>query len=475
MRNIFTLLLFLFGYAGISQVTFEKSYGGPESDEGMSVVAIPDGYVICGTTASFSAGPAEIYILRTNLSGDTLWTRTYGGEGLYAASSIISTGSGDLIVCGTWYDIAMNQSDIFLMKLTLSGDTLWTRREFSPLESNGNSVVETSDGYIICGYTTLPNVTTRMLLVKTDTAGYPVWVKNYGEPFGTSGTQAIALEGGDIIACGGIDNEIPIWNRNIYVIRTNSEGDTLWTRQYGGSDYEYAWDISPGAGSGFIITGYTQGQLTPDGNILAIHIAGDGSQDWQHQYGQSGLDMGYSGVATDDGGYVFCGQSAAEGSELQTAFLIRTDGTGDTLWTANFGTFPKNYARDVHQAADGGFVLCGGTSSPDFSYYDAYLVKTDDHGQVTTGIKSPLKENAVRITPNPSSGSFVVDLPKITQCVMVTDETGKLIVQYTDKGLMTLEKLQVGLTDVRPGLYIIIIQTTTEVRSQKVLISSPGR
>jgi hypothetical protein len=472
MRNLFTLLLFLIVYTGFAQVTFEKSFGGPESDEGMSVIAIPGGYVICGTSASFSSGPAEIYIIRTNLYGDTIWTRTFGGDGLYAASSIISNESGDLVVCGTLYDIAMNQSDIFLVKLNLAGDTLWTRREFSPLESYGNSIAETGDGYILCGYSTLLNGTMRMLLVKADTAGYPVWVKNYGDPFETSGSSVMAVDGGDIIACGGIDNEIPMWNRNIFAVRTNSSGDTLWTRQYGGADYDYAWDISPDAGDGCIITGYTQGQITPDGNILAVHIAADGSQDWQHQYGRSGLDMGYSGEATGDGGYVFCGQSAEEGSELQTAILVRTDGSGDTLWTADFGTYPKNYARDVHQAADGGFFLCGGTSSPDFSYYDVYLVKTDDQGQVTTGIKGPSWKNQVRITPNPSSGAFVVDLPMMTQRVMVTDETGKVIKEYAEERLKKLEKLPINLTEARPGLYFIIIHTTTDIFSHKVIVSS---
>ena len=72
--------------------------------KGCRWLPFPTGIWSAGNSASFGSGSSQIYLIRTNIEGDTLWTRTYGGDGLYAANSLISTGSGDFVVCGTYYD-----------------------------------------------------------------------------------------------------------------------------------------------------------------------------------------------------------------------------------------------------------------------------------------------------------------------------------------------------------------------------------
>src|SRR6266478_2537796 len=82
-----------------AQVTFEKTYGGPGSDIGLSVQQTSDGgYVIVGQTQSYGAGSWDVYVVKTNSSGDTLWTKTYGGTNNDVGYSIRQTTDGGYII-----------------------------------------------------------------------------------------------------------------------------------------------------------------------------------------------------------------------------------------------------------------------------------------------------------------------------------------------------------------------------------------
>ena len=185
--------------------------------------------------------------------------------------------------------------------------------------------------------------------------------------------------------------------------------------------------------------------------------------------------MGYAATIVEGGGYIFCGQSAVEGSELQTAILIRTDASGDTLWTRNYGTYPKNFGHDVVQAEDGGFAFCGGTSSPDFSYYDAWLVKTNDEGQVISFIPGQDEASELSVFPNPSAGIFSIRIPLATQKVTVTDALGKILVIFVATELKNKEQLRLNLGNESPGIYFVTVQTSARTISLPVILVPAGK
>jgi hypothetical protein len=83
-------------------ITFERTYGGPDADFGYSAQQTADGgYVVAGYTWSFGAGGEDVYLIKTDANGDTLWTRTYGGTGADNGYSVQQTTDGGYIIAGS--------------------------------------------------------------------------------------------------------------------------------------------------------------------------------------------------------------------------------------------------------------------------------------------------------------------------------------------------------------------------------------
>ena len=132
-----------------------KTFGGFDADDGLYIQQTTDaGYIIVGCTESFGVGTADIWLIKTNTSGDTLWTKTYGGNNAEVGYSVQQTTDGGYIIVGYTNSFGAGWSDIWLIKTNASGDTLWTRTYGGSEGDEGYSVQQTTDGgYILVGFT----------------------------------------------------------------------------------------------------------------------------------------------------------------------------------------------------------------------------------------------------------------------------------------------------------------------------------
>ncbi|MCH7761397.1 hypothetical protein IIA15_08395, partial [candidate division TA06 bacterium] len=139
----------------LPQIAFEKTYGDTSGDWSWSVRQTSDGgYIITGRTESYGAGEWDVYLIKTNSSGDTLWTRTYGGTSRDEGRSVQQTLNGGYIIAGWTQSFGVGLSDVYLIKTNSSGDTLWTRTYGGSAWDVAHDVQETYDGgFIIVGIT----------------------------------------------------------------------------------------------------------------------------------------------------------------------------------------------------------------------------------------------------------------------------------------------------------------------------------
>src|SRR3569832_1133858 len=165
------------------QITFQKTFGGTGNDLGLSIQQTTDGgYIISGGTYSFGAGNSDIYLIKTNSNGDTLWTKTYGGINDDGCRAICETTDGGYIIAGFTLSFGTGNQDVYLLKTEANGDTLWTKTYGGGNNDYGKSVQQTADGgYIITGTTqSFGAGITDEFLIKTPTNGNTLWTKTLG-------------------------------------------------------------------------------------------------------------------------------------------------------------------------------------------------------------------------------------------------------------------------------------------------------
>src|SRR2546422_7042577 len=105
-----------------AQTGFQRTYGSTFGDAAYSVQQTADsGYIITGYSR------ADVYLIKTNSLGDTLWTRTFGGSSSEVGLSVQQTTDGGYIIVGYTQSFGAGSSDVYLIKTNTLGDTLWTR------------------------------------------------------------------------------------------------------------------------------------------------------------------------------------------------------------------------------------------------------------------------------------------------------------------------------------------------------------
>ena len=311
---------------------FSVTFGSHNSDQGYSVQQTTDGgYVITGFS-EFSGvydGP-DVFLIKTDSNGSEEWNRKIddnSGRGY----SVQQTTDGGYIITGS-AGVFGNHLDVSLYKTDFVGNEQW-RRTFgafnSPNDDIGNSVQQTTDGgYIITGWTlSFGNGNTDVWLIKTDSNGDSLWTQTFGrgkEDRGNSVQQT--TDGGYIIT--GSTNSFGDGLEDVWLIKTDSDGDSLWTQIFDGEFTEWGNSVQQTTDGGYIITG------------------------WTNSFGNGGRDV----------------------------WLIKTDFNGDSLWTQTFGGEDYDWGNSVQQTTDGGYIITGTTTSEENGTWDVWLIKTNSKG-----------------------------------------------------------------------------------------------
>ncbi|PJA26943.1 MAG: hypothetical protein CO189_08780, partial [candidate division Zixibacteria bacterium CG_4_9_14_3_um_filter_46_8] len=129
-------------------------------------------------------------------------------------------------------------------------------------------------------------------------------------------------------------------------------GDTLWTRTYGGSNWDGAYSVQQTNDGGYIIAGETASFGAGDWDFYLVKTDGTGDTLWTRTYGGSNADVALSVRQTVDGGYIIAGYTESLGAGGKDFFLVKTDAVGDTLWTRTYGGSDWDVAYSVQQTID---------------------------------------------------------------------------------------------------------------------------
>ena len=392
MKKLLFILLLTIPFVGFGQ-SWEKTFGGIGNDEGYSVQQNTDGgYIVCGRTKSFGNGYSDIYLIKTDGNGDSLWTKVLGGVVSERGYSVQQTNDGGYIVCG--YSNSFGNGvlhDFYLIKVDGNGNQLWDQVFTQSHESSGKSIEQTIDGgYILCGSKrSTTNGINDVYLIKTDENGVEQWSEDYGSgsysEIGYSVQQTI--DEGYIIT--GVKTNDGQGLSDIYLVKTDENGNYLWNKTIGGVNSDESYSVQQTNDEGYIISGWTESSGNGNKDVYLVKTDDNGDSLWTKTFGGTGNDEGKSVQQTNDGGYIITGSTQSFGNGGYDVWLIKTDENGDTLWTKTFGGSNWDFGYSVQQTTDGGYIITGSTLSFGNGGGDVYIIKTDGNGNVTSTFNIP--------------------------------------------------------------------------------------
>lgn len=331
-------------------IEWERSFGGSNYESGRDVVQTTDGgYIVVGETNSTDGGvingyggTKDIWILRLNATGNLLWQKRYGGNGLDIGNHI------HLLDDGNFYVLASSSSN------------------------DGNI----SGNHGTAGYT-------DGVLMKLDAAGNLSWSRCFGGSKNEEFFDMEVINGRTYLAgfANSTDGDIPPQQKNydVWLLALDASGNKVYSRIYGGSQNDVAYSMTRGSDGSLTLAGYT---TSNDGDVSGargsqdywiINInPGNGNRNWQRVMG--GVDAEYANaVITDsDGGYIVGGISYSNNADVSNPlgegdyWLVKLNASGNRVWDQNIGGSGNDHLRALaFQPSAKEYFLCGDTDSGD--------------------------------------------------------------------------------------------------------------
>ncbi len=295
--------------------------------------------------------------------------KTYSSPGGVIFASGIHTKDGGFAIAGRGYT---PYSSVYLLKTDSSGITQWVRTFRDTVDIQVYSIRQSFDGgYIIgCNRTTVAG-NFDFLLLKTDSYGNPSWIKKYDD-FGVNNFLSSAIQTSDsgFIMIGITSHLNPCCSNDIYIVKTDLNGNVIWNKKYSGSNTtQIGCSIQETNDNGFIFSGTRGSNSTGPFATWIFKIDSAGNHIWDRIYH---IGEGISIKTTSDNGYIMTGR---ELSSDQGIILLRTDSSGSLIWGKLFQRIGiTDIGMDVIQTSDNGFIVTGGTGN------DLFMIKTDVNG-----------------------------------------------------------------------------------------------
>lgn len=379
-----------------------KNFGESDDVTGSSMDITPDsGYILVGRTYATASGLERIYLIRTNSNGDTLWTKKLGGVGGNDGRCIRRTFDGGYIISGEMTSSGANPSDIYVVKIDSVGNVQWSRGFGGPNNDLSYSIIQTADsGYLALGTLNAFMVDCDLVLIKMNSFGDTLWTKAYGHTGGQefgfdiieNNTHGFAVVGGTFSFGSG--------NGDYYLIITDSVGNLLWSKTYGGTDTDYAESIIQTPDSNYVIAGYTVsfGVATWAQYVIKLNAIGDTI--WSQTYDDTHYGIAWDIIQTMDGGYAVAGEEQefmklnslgkAGCLEKRVATLITNPSTMqlNKIITVTVPTTTTSGTTTTIESGVGNIITCTGDPT--------------NIGQTAS------ENNAIQVIPNPATNSFTI-------------------------------------------------------------------
>ncbi|MFM2206367.1 MAG: hypothetical protein RL213_342 [Bacteroidota bacterium] len=331
------------------------------------------GFIVSGLQFSGSATSMKIFLMKFAADGTSQWSKTYtgavaNGANMYHNYRVIVTKEGGFLVVGT---TSVGGNDIFVMKTDALGDTLWTRTYGSGGSDDGNSIFETPNGDFVIGGSCMLGGQRRMGFLRINASGALVAQSFHADGVASPWFEYLRLS----------DNEIGIVHSYTSLLAVvDSMGLLQWTMPIGlGSAYSV--DAARLSNGEYLVLGLNSGLV--GGAYALLRANSSGTLSLQKKYSTSYDESPRNLLVTPGGDYVFFGLSTSmNGPSALMACKVDANGNVLWSNRYSYSANSNHEAGRMIRTADGGYAMLGQYDrSGNYTDFDVYLVKTDSLGQ----------------------------------------------------------------------------------------------
>jgi len=384
---------------------WENTYGGIYEDWIFSVaITESKNYIAVGGSMDSPALGGYFYAISVDEYGDSIWARTYvdcyGG-----ARSIIKVSNGEFVIVGNL--LIDDDPHYILLRINSLGDSLWIQDYGQSYTYSFGSVIEMNDGGFMLVWEKAPTTEHNFYVIRTNCYGDSLWTSTIDYSMNNYGISLSNSDDGSCIIVGRAD--FPPSEYDVYITKIDSLGEVIWTTVYGGMGTNEAWFIDTTFDGNYIITGKTSLYYSVLFDVYLLKINDDGDTLWTRKIGgEDESDVGRCVRPTNDGGYIITGWTYSYGigtPDSSNVYLIKTDSEGYVEWERTYGGPGEDKGYSVSQTDDGGYIIAGVYDQG--PHTDVYLIKTDSLGNVDW-IREPGRKPAeisLNVYPNPFNSS----------------------------------------------------------------------
>jgi hypothetical protein len=409
-KSIF-LLMISFAFLAVDAIAqnppvnrFIKSIGGSNAENSYGIENTLDGgFILGGATSSYGRGNKDMFLIKTDGSGTTQWQKTYGGTDDETAWDVISASDSGFIMIGTSKSYGNGKGDALVVKTDKDGNVSWTRAIGTDSLEEAYAGVQSRSGSIyITGWAVTDTFGSDLFIAKLTSNGNLSWFKTFGDRGDEEGFAIFEDSRGNIVASGftnwdsvsaGFANGNP-GDRDVFVVKTDTNGNLNWQRNFGGDQNDEAWGIAEYRGD-YYLTGFTQSfnaigrdvfmmQLDQAGN----HLNTVSLQDFEDE---RAFDIKHiSGTAN----FYISGYQQRIGFTERNVFWMEISSNGNIFNYEIIGGTDRDghWPTEAVRVADNGYAIL----STERSYHSGnddnlLLIKTNEDGRPSCQSRSSLQ------------------------------------------------------------------------------------
>lgn len=389
--------------------SWERVIGGAEDDVGRAVALSGDGgFIVAGSTASKGAGNADLWLVRLDAAGNTVWDKTYGGDQDDAAYAVDALDDGYVVAGGTVAASGKNRT-AWLLRLDGIGTRLW---EDKAGVSDGYRAVRrlAKGGFVLAG-TILEQDNRRAWVVTVDAKGQNA--KPFLHQKGQSSASDVQAVGEEFVAVGTLDSAGK-GRPGLYVVKLDARMKPVWERTFRGRDNDADAHVLPLADGGFLVAGTTERTDragVPIGSGRITRLDGAGNKLWDKLIGRGKMETINAVAPAGGDGYMLAGSIVPRGGASEDAWLVKIDGDGKIVSERRFGGDGADRINDLKALPDGGFIAVGATASKGAGKSDLWVLRLDAEGQLAAGRDAAAKTPETK-TPDGKGDKAAPGTPK---------------------------------------------------------------